>query len=292
MASIFSSATHSQAFMVAASIMFAIMSIFSCADDLETIEWTGGPHLSGICEWEGDGIISSFEGIMALVSEGSTVTASGVSIENCEEGQGTILDSAFVVPEWNATSMLVTKQVHATCDKTLLSIDCPSIKIKNPANSAGISAFIDFRDGQIYQTVSIDSITWMAENLNYGGNNGNLGKCPDNRPDFCNVYGRLYSLDEAKVACPDGWRLPRDDEWDELFNDDFKRFIANSGWPSNLCDNDKCNETAFTALPQGIGESKAYWYSSSNMVYGLALKENIIRDYTDATGLYSVRCVK
>lgn len=39
----------------------------------------------------------------------------------------------------------------------------------------------------------------------------------DNDPGNCHQYGCLYTWDAAIKACPNGWRLPNDDDWFNLF---------------------------------------------------------------------------
>ena len=34
--------------------------------------------------------------------------------------------------------------------------------------------------------------------------------------EYLTVYGCLYSWDKAKTACPVGWRLPSQTEWNTL----------------------------------------------------------------------------
>ncbi|MEL7005980.1 MAG: FISUMP domain-containing protein [Bacteroidota bacterium] len=40
--------------------------------------------------------------------------------------------------------------------------------------------------------------------------------CYGNEPAYCEVYGRLYTFEAAKEACPDGWRLPTAKDWSLL----------------------------------------------------------------------------
>jgi uncharacterized protein (TIGR02145 family) len=53
----------------------------------------------------------------------------------------------------------------------------------------------------------------MAENLRY---NIEGSWCYDNDEANCQKYGRLYTWDAAKKACPAGWHLPSRKEWREL----------------------------------------------------------------------------
>ena len=75
----------------------------------------------------------------------------------------------------------------------------------------------------------------MQENLNAGlmkndmtqADNGVVEKtCYNNDEENCNIYGGLYSWDEAMNygsgnnpdICPEGWHIPGNGEWLELNN--------------------------------------------------------------------------
>jgi len=106
------------------------------------------------------------------------------------------------------------------------------------------------------RTVIIGKQVWMAENLNneYGG------VCYDNEPSNCAMYGRLYSWDDAMVACPVGFHLPSDKEWGELIGSVGERSAiklkSKKGWNDNGTDN-----YGFSALPGGIVNSRGYFES-------------------------------
>ncbi|MDR0516576.1 MAG: hypothetical protein LBH25_05970, partial [Fibromonadaceae bacterium] len=145
--------------------------------------------------------------------------------------------------------------------------------------------FTDPRDKKAYKTVKIGELVWMAENLNYSAKGS---KCYDNKPANCTKYGRLYNWDEAMKACPSGWHLPSNEDWDKLYycskdksggtlhhwcsgpyisKAAGKYLKAKSGWNRNGNGEDKFG---FSALPGGEGYpygsvgNDGNWWSSSN----------------------------
>jgi uncharacterized protein (TIGR02145 family) len=175
--------------------------------------------------------------------------------------------------------------------------------------------FTDPRDGKIYKTIKIGEQVWMAENLNFECD-GSV--CYDNDPKNAEKYGRLYNWETAKKACPPGWHLPSNWEWDELV--DFaggeyaagKRLKAKSGWDdSEGISGNGTDKYGFSALSGGYGNSsggfgdvgnEGYWWSANE--YGEysdnAYRQNMSYlneyaywdDYGLKSNLFSVRCVQ
>ncbi|MCL2260814.1 MAG: hypothetical protein FWC15_05595 [Fibromonadales bacterium] len=158
-----------------------------------------------------------------------------------------------------------------------------------------------------HKSVKIGTQTWMAENLN---DSSKGGKCYENKPENCEKYGRLYTWDEAMMACPSGWHLPSNEEWQTLV--DFagvekvagKKLKAKSGWNNN---GNGTDDYGFSALPGGstnedggfsdVGEFGNWWTSTeesgSGSAFVRALGENVSVGFQKWTiYLYSVRCVK
>jgi len=119
--------------------------------------------------------------------------------------------------------------------------------------------FTDPRDGKTYRTVKIGSQVWMAENLNFDCPGS---ECYDNDPKNAEKYGRLYGWETAKKACPPGWHLPDNDEWEILknFTSDYeaagKMLKAKNGWNSYKdADGNGTDRFGFAALPGGLGQA-------------------------------------
>ena len=74
--------------------------------------------------------------------------------------------------------------------------------------------YTDQRDGQKYAWARMqDGKVWMIQNLNYKAADS---WCYKNNDSLCAHYGRLYSWEAAKDACPEGWHLPSDGEWKRI----------------------------------------------------------------------------
>lgn len=105
--------------------------------------------------------------------------------------------------------------------KSVLSVVLLTFCLISSAQEVG--ELKDSRDGKTYKIVTVDIVleggvtvkrTWMAQNLNYEVPDS---FCYKNEPAYCEAYGRLYTFEAAKAACPDGWHVPTIGEWNLLF---------------------------------------------------------------------------
>lgn len=176
-------------------------------------------------------------------------------------------------------------------------------------------SFTDSRDGKTYKTVTIGGQTWLAENLNYEVNGS---KCYDNNPVNAQKYGRLYDWETAKKACPSGWHLPSDTEWNNLVEYIGGPYTAGTSLASvnwaGMNDNGErwvgIDKYGFSALPGGYGNfdgsfnnvgNGGYWWVASeewnagykngkDAFYSIGASMNV-RDSFNGH-LYSVRCLQ
>jgi uncharacterized protein (TIGR02145 family) len=118
------------------------------------------------------------------------------------------------------------------------------------AVNAQKGSFTDPRDGKKYRTVRIGNLTWMAQNLNFKTGNS---WCYEDNESNCRKYGRFYDWNTAMSACPSGWRLPGNREWNDLtksaggqreeldkniayWSGVGKKLKSKTGWSDFLCD--------------------------------------------------------
>ena len=172
----------------------------------------------------------------------------------------------------------------------------------------GQDKFTDARDGNVYRTIKVDGVTWMAENLRFKMKQG--ASYYDNDQNNANAYGMLYDWKSAKTACPAGWHLPTGSEFRDLSN----HFQNLESWRKKSGDT-----LSFTIQLGGlqdhegtfseIDESGYYWTSTEydknsaeyfsyliidNMVVTDISRYSDVDDIqgTDKNDKYSVRCVK
>ena len=77
--------------------------------------------------------------------------------------------------------------------------------------------FTDPRDSRTYPYTTIAGKDWMERNLAYCGFGKAYMSINDGGYDaMTDIFGMYYTWDEAMKACPEGWRLPSDQEWTEM----------------------------------------------------------------------------
>lgn len=74
--------------------------------------------------------------------------------------------------------------------------------------------FNDARDQQEYGFVEIDNSIWMSQNLNFDA--GENSMCRNNIRTDCDLFGKMYNIQVIGNGCPDGWRIPSQEEWKHI----------------------------------------------------------------------------
>lgn len=116
--------------------------------------------------------------------------------------------------------------------------------------------------GRTYRTVTINGVTWLAENLDYGDSG-----------IYCNndeatygwnglKYGKLYTWNQAVTLGNEisGWHLPSTDEWDALAtavggsSTAGTKLKSTTGWESG----NGTDDFGFTAFPAGGHRSSGF----------------------------------
>ena len=112
---------------------------------------------------------------------------------------------------------------------------------------------------RVYKTVVIGNQLWMKENMNYETDDS---RCYDHKAENGSKYGRLYTWEDAMIACPagSGWHLPSLKDWNELYNVAESgdgnsgygayRLMSKTGWGSDGMNGGR-DALGFSALPAG-----------------------------------------
>lgn len=221
---------------------------------------------------------------------------------------------------------------------------------KSPSNkksSVSLNILTDI-DGNNYKTVEIGDQTWMAENLRTSrfknGESLILGNNNDVWRGFRNNYRPGYRLNfdssfyyytynavrDERCLCPEGWKIPNDKDWNELFEflggdkNASKKLKSEKGWTyEDYIDDDEAdfgyrvenregngdNQSGFNAIPDYSVDSfgtlitnndastSFFWSADGNGDFGNYISLKAWNDgiekshYNNGYGL-SVRCIK
>jgi len=166
--------------------------------------------------------------------------------------------------------------------------------------------FIDPRDGQRYPTVMVGETAWLGRNLAFVAPRS---WCYDDAAT-CDEDGRLYAWTAARDACPAGWHLPSDAEWQELetFAGLPPELVAQKfDRPTDVGTELMTGGSSGFAAPRAgsrqpnrayaaKGEAAELWTSSEtdeeSAIYRMLSKGGIRRNPRGKSSALSVRCVR
>ena len=131
-------------------------------------------------------------------------------------------------------------------------------------------------NGNVYNTVVIGGKTWMSSNIKVNVTGSYIY---NNNSSDIDTYGRLYTWEAAKTACPSGWRLPTQADFESLSQSQGGNQVAggklkNAGttyWQSPNTGGD--NASGYNGMPGGYrnasdgvffgkGQYGYYWSST------------------------------
>ncbi len=157
-----------------------------------------------------NGSICSGRGSCSSGVSGTGCTCNGnwdpaTQCRTCKAGYTGSNCTACAAGSWQVGSECVV------CDmkKTRLGEDSPAIaKYQDPANETKCR-FTDTINNETYQLVTINGVLWMRENIrSRKDNNKNDLKYDIKGYQQNNLFGYRYNYENAKKACPSGWKLP------------------------------------------------------------------------------------
>ena len=175
--------------------------------------------------------------------------------------------------------------------------------------------------GQEYKWVKMeDGKIWMVTNLAYEAENS---ECYEEEDGNCQKFGRLYLWSSIDSICPNGWRVPSDEEWWNMITQKMKPYKDSEMYPMEKTTSDSrlqelTNDTTGVQLKfAGMKEPEHgflniesigyYWTSSAHKeepgfawYYGvdgnnridLKQENKIVRVATSKKMKFSCRCIK
>ena len=160
--------------------------------------------------------------------------------------------------------------------------------------------YLDMRDTTVYRTIKIGSQVWMAQNLNY---KMKVSYCLNDTASYCAKYGRLYEYDSASKACPSGWRLPSNADWEDLYaavGSSYKALWSTSfysgtdefgfgGVPTSVLDGNYSSK-GYVKADAGFWWSSTSYVSNYNRTFEL-YKESVYFGYYGLKSRLAVRCI-
>ena len=170
----------------------------------------------------------------------------------CVKGEAVLPSSS----SYSSSSLSSSSSSSSSKSLPTSSYDYYSIIEKNGDQFSPVADYgtlTDPRDGQTYKTVEVKGRVWMAENLNFAGNDSlpivkQNSICYNDTSITCELFGRLYSRegamnsdtcgynhacslgDTVQGACPDGWHIPSLSEAEDLNVLSYSSLASMTGW--------------------------------------------------------------
>ena len=158
----------------------------------------------------------------------------------------------FQVPDSLQTLTILCGMFAEGYSNSTTSVSCIAVRTRGGYSSLQgvdypVTAFLDSRDQHLYHYTTGAGLDWMAQNLAYA----EKGYSYYDSEVLDDLFGRYYTWREAKESCPEGWRLPTNEEF-LAFNNAFSSPAGTS---------------AMTTFKQGAGAHMANAYFNSNRMW-------------------------
>jgi len=198
-------------------------------------------------------------------NEAGNVTGAGEYYEEAQVAIEATAAEGYMFVEWTGDVEHVNNAYSAT---TTITMPARNISLTSVFAEGSLMDV----DRNVYQTVIIDNLEWMAENLRvtrYNNEDDILSGLIDEEwenttegafavyphegggvseddveginsdEEMVAAYGKLYNwyaVDDPRGLCPEGWSVPSDEDWTELVD-----YIADLGFPNSNVVNGAAN---------------------------------------------------
>lgn len=223
-----------------------------------------------------EGVASSSSSEVVVGSSSSEKSSSSVA-----ESSSSVESSSSKEPSSSSVVESSSSVAESSSSSEFSSSSQQNTALDSSYYNAEENTLTDFRDGQIYKTVSIGNQIWMAENLKvkkYGKNNI-ASFCFNNDEQNCDSIGRLYirsaAFDSVGVfgssgkgcgknttacsaqkpvrgICPKNWHIADSLDWTNLVlavEENKLNLRATYGWRESCYENPTNGKYGFDALP-------------------------------------------
>jgi len=170
-----------------------------------SVETDDNPSSSGIAPSSGSVEPSSSSGVSSSVETDNNPSSSSVVPSSSSDVVTPSSSSEAVTPSSSSEAVMPSSSSEAVTPSSSSEAVTPS----SSSSSSSYGSVIDSRDGKEYKTMQIDKWVWFVENLDYeapGSSMCNNSSCE----------GRLYDWATAMTACPSGWHLLNQTEWEYI----------------------------------------------------------------------------
>lgn len=249
---------------------------------------------------------SSSEGA-AGSSSSDVVAGSSSSVKsssNVAESSSSAKGSSSEEPSSSSVVESSSNVAESSSNSEISSSSQQNTVLDSSFYNAEENTLMDFRDGQIYKTVSIGNQIWMAQDLKIKeyGKKTIKSYCYEDNPQNCDTIGRLYIRSAAfdsigifgisgkgcgnkettcsvkkpvRGICPKNWHIADSLEWVHLFNAIDKNklnLMATYGWDESCYENPTNGAYGFNALPgyrnskgKYINDASEFWVGEGNV---------------------------